>query len=66
MDKDFDYEMFQEFMRSISGIDEAIALEQRKRTFDIIETLDKLDEVSDTLECLEAVDMLQGIGINVQ
>lgn len=64
MNKDFDYEMFQEFMRSISGIDEAIALEQQKRTADIIETLDMLDE-DDISNCTLAQSMLQNIGVSI-
>lgn len=43
MDKDFDYEQFQEFMQHLSGLSEAIGLEQRARTFKEMEMLDELE-----------------------
>lgn len=43
MDKDFEYDQFQAFMRHLSGLGEAIALEQRARTFSQLESLDKLE-----------------------
>lgn len=43
MDKDFEYEQFQAFMRHLSGIGEAIGLEQRARTFSQLESLDELE-----------------------
>ena len=65
MDKDFDYEVFQQFMRSISGLEEAIKLEQQKRSTDIVQTLDALDHVNDMTECLEAIEMLESIGVKI-
>jgi len=67
MDKEFDYESFQQFMNHLSGFDHAVELERQARTVDIIETLDVINEaVNSMTECPEAVNMLQAIGIKTK
>ena len=62
MDKDFDYNEFQQFMQHLSGFREAVDLEQRARTFRELEMIDDLEgDVAGRL-CYNSVEeMMQSI-----
>ena len=64
--KDFDYEEFQAFMRSLSGFTQAVELEQNVRTNDKIQSLDKIDQEVNNLNDLDlAKGMLRTIGVAI-
>ena len=58
MDKDFDYNEFQQFMQHLSGFREAVDLEQRARTFKEIEQLDELEVEVASRPCYNSVEDL--------
>ena len=58
MDKDFDYNEFQQFMQHLSGFREAVDLEQRARTFKEIEILDELEVEVASRPCYNSVEEL--------
>ena len=58
MDKDFDYNEFQQFMQHLSGFREAVNLEQRARTFKEIEILDELEVEVPSRPCYNSVEEL--------
>ena len=58
MDKDFDYNEFQQFMQHLSGFREAVDLEQRARTFKEIEQLDELEVEVASCPCYKSVEDL--------
>lgn len=58
MDKDFDYNEFQQFMQHLSGFREAVDLEQRARTFKEIEQLDELEVEVSSRPCYNSVEDL--------
>lgn len=63
-EKDFDYNEFVEFMNSLSGFSEAVNLERKARNFDVIETLDVIDEsVTQSNDLTLAKHMLSCIGV---
>jgi len=61
MDKDFDYEQFEQFMRHVTGLGEAIQLEQRARTFREIEMLDELEVDVASRPCYNSVEELMNV-----
>jgi|AntAceMinimDraft_5_1070358.scaffolds.fasta_scaffold65980_1 hypothetical protein len=64
---DYDYENFKAFMNHFNVGDPFTNLENRARTFDIIETLDVIEEaVSSMDQCTLATNMLQAIGIKTK
>ena len=66
MDKDFDYEQFEAFMRSLSGFTQAVELEQNARTNNKIQALDKIDQEVNNLDNLDlAKGMLRTIGVAI-
>ena len=64
---EYNYENFKDYMNHFYTVDPFVKLEARARTFDIIETLDTIDEAVKSMpECPEAVNMLQHIGIKTE
>lgn len=63
-EKEFDYNEFVQFMNSLSGFNEAVNLERKARNFDVIETLDGIDEsVTQSNDLTLAKHMLSCIGV---
>lgn len=54
--KDFDFEQFEQFMKHLSGIGEAIELERRARTFKELEMMDELEVEVAGRPCYNSVD----------
>lgn len=54
--KDFEFEEFEQFMRHLSGIGEAIELEQRARTVQELEMMDELEVEVASRPCYTSVD----------
>lgn len=54
--KDFNFEEFEQFMKHLSGIGEAIELEQRVRTVRELEMMDELEVEVASRPCYTSVD----------
>ena len=64
---DFDYSEFVEFMKLFSGFNEVVNLERKAQNFDIIETIDVIDEsVTQSNDLTLAKNMLSCIGVKTK
>lgn len=56
--KDFDFDEFNEFMKYLTGMSEAIKLEQRARTVRELEMMDELEVEVAGRPCYNSVDKM--------
>jgi len=54
-EKDFDYDQFCEFMRHLSGLDQAVHLDQQAWTYDELRRLDSLEVAVSSRPCYSSV-----------
>lgn len=58
MNKDFDYEEFEEFMRHLIGFHQVVQLENRARTFQELEMMDELEVEVASRPCYNSAEDL--------